>query len=227
MCSYAATSVLYVYMHNHVRHITKKDMTMAQNFKTIMNEWNKIAVAGEKLAMRVHRNAMATLLHYEAHDRDTSLMTQAIELLKGKGFHRRALIQWFEKHGRVIQQTDGTFKVKAGKANLDIDKADTSPYYEDDDAMGKTGKDAKSFAFYGRLKSLLKQAGEMEAEYATTPDHFKTAPTVADAADRAVLQGMIDRWEVSKDIGKPQPKADRALFSGNHGATEVPKVVNG
>jgi hypothetical protein len=189
-----------------------------------MNEWNKIAVAGEKLAKRVHRNAMATLVHFAAHG-DTSLMTQAIELLKGKGFHRRALIQWFEKHGKTTQQTDGTFQKKNRNDTIDTDKADTSPYYEDDDAMGKTGKDAKAFAFYGRLKSLLKQAGEMEAEYAATPSHFKTAPTVADAADKAALQAMIDRWEVSKDIGTPQPKADKPLFEGNHGATEVKAVA--
>jgi hypothetical protein len=195
---------------------------MARKIKTIKTEWDRIATAYEKLATRTQRALNHTLEHYVQHG-DLSLFQYASDTLKGKGAHRRAMIQWVEKWARATMQQDGTFKKKAGAdhTKIDLDKAAASNYYEDDKADGRTGKDTKAFNFYGRIKSLIKQAGEMDTEYQSNPSAFKSAPVTPMAQDAKMLEEMLTRWEMIKDIDKPQPKADKALFTGNHPATEV------
>jgi len=191
---------------------------MARNAETIRKEIKAIAAAQEKLSVRTARCAGWCLEHYIKHG-DTSLCSMMTTELKGKGSHRRGLIQWFEKWGRMKLQADGaTFKMKDGakRETIDLDKALSSPYYADEDAMGQTGQDAKTFNEYGRLKSLLSKSDKIAAEYSEYPENFKERPIMMDAKDKALIKGILDKWEISKDLDKPQPKADKPLFQGAH-----------
>lgn len=177
-----------------------------KSLKTINKNWDNLAVAAGNLSQRAHRYAVDTLRHY-TETGDLSGFIHAVTVLKGRGLNRRALILWIEKHARarlnVIDRKTGeitfTKKPKADHTTIDVDKADKSPFYADDEANGKAGDDNKSFSLLGRVKSAIKKAGEIQVDNAG----YDMSKVTIDGDLVSELEMVINRYEPANAADKP------------------------
>lgn len=202
---------------------------MAYKAKTITKMWDQTFAQADKLRDRLHKLAVITLTHYREHG-DTSLMSYAINGLQKRGVHRRALIQWFQRYGRVVMTVNGTevkFVKKDGAdhTTIDVDKAAASPFYDDDSTDGRTGDDLKTFNVFGRIRSAVKKAREIQQA-----DDLKAAgydPDKTVVADEDILAKFEELVEMYGNLDKPQTKADQksVIFKGAH-AADMPKLQN-
>ena len=131
---------------------------MAKSIKTLRNAWIAVAQAVTKVSERVHILACDTLEHVKEHG-DLSLCSFAVNSLWKTGVHRRALIQWFQRHARCrATVVDGKIvfvkKAKADLSTIDVEAARLDPFYVDDNVEGKTEEDASWDAFRA-LKSVV------------------------------------------------------------------------
>lgn len=200
---------------------------MAYKSKTITKMWDQVFGQADKLRDRIHKLAVVTLDHYRQHG-DTSLMAYAVNGMQKRGVHRRALIQWFQKYGRVQGLVQGDVlkfqkRPKADHTTIDIDKANASPFYDDDSVTGQTGEDLKSFNLFGRIRSAVKKAREIR-----DADDLKAAgydPEKTVLGDDDVLAKLEEFVETYGNLDKPLPKNDRTVFRGSHGADANLKAV--
>lgn len=178
-----------------------------KSLKTINRNWDSLATAVGNLSLRAHRYAVDTLRHY-VETGDLSGFIYAVTVLKGRGLNRRALILWIEKHGRarlnVIDRKTGeitfTKKPKADHTTIDVDKADKSPFFLDDEADGKAGADTKVFSLIGRVKSAVKKSASIGADN-TGYDMSKTDLGSDDLISE--LEMVINRYDPANKDDKP------------------------
>lgn len=202
---------------------------MAYKAKTITRMWDQAFAQADKLRDRLHKLAVITLTHYQEHG-DTSLMSYAVNGLQKRGVHRRALIQWFQKYGRVVLTINGTevkFVKKDGAdhTTIDVDKANASPFYDDDTTDGRTGEDLKAFNVFGRIRSAVKKAREIQQAGDLKAAGYDPDKTVV--ADDDILSKFEELVKMYGNLDKPQTKADRkaVVFSGAH-AADMPKLAD-
>jgi len=182
--------------------------------------WVKCAAASATVAQLIHETAVATLEHYATIGKgDTSLCAFAINSMWKTGANRRALIQWFEKHGRMKAGIDEASKgVKFNKkpntdhTTIDLDRAAASPYYMDDDAMGRTDADLKVFSGPDEMLKLVRKQRSLEAgEGADKYDLAKSEYLPEELLD--MIENYAQMLKGSKDTAP-------ALFKGVHKATD-------
>lgn len=200
---------------------------MAYKSKTITKRWDQVFGQADKLRDRIHKLAVITLDHYRQHG-DTSLMAYAINGMQKRGVHRRALIQWFQKYGRVQGVVTGTElkfqkRPKADHTTIDVDKATASPFYDDDSVTGQTGDDLKSFNLFGRIRSAVKKAREIRETEDLKAAGYDPEKTVL--GDDDVLAKLEEFVEMYGNLDKPLPKNQRARFSGNNSVDTNLKAV--
>lgn len=198
---------------------------MAKTTSVIKKEILAVASAALKINERVHRIACDALEHYMTEGKgygsgDTSMFAFMVNKLWKTGVHRRALIQWFEKHGGtkfVVENGQAKFLKKKGfdHTKVDLDKAQTSPFYADDELDGKTEKD-KVFDIVKRMKTLVAmncqvQAGEREG-YDVSGGSYLNPQQIA------TLEGWIDEWEHPAEEGNQSSETEKPVFKGTHGA---------
>lgn len=208
---------------------------MAYKAKTIRKMIASVCASADKLKVRTHKLAVVILNHYRQHG-DTSLMAELVNELRGRGQHRRALIQWFQKHGRValtINGNDATFVKRKGAdhTTIDVDKADSLPFYDDDSTDGQTGQDLKTWNFYGRLRSDVKKAREIRAIVDGADDANKALKAAGYNPDKTPIPSdeeieKIEAFvEAYGNLDKPTPKNEQTLFKGSHGTSaDEPKL---
>lgn len=194
---------------------------MAYKAKTIRNMWDQVFLHADKLKDRVHKLLVLTLEHYKGPGNgDLSLFDYAINGLHKRGVHRRAAIQWVQRHAKATMTiVDGKVKfVKKDKADhttVDVDKANASPFYDDEATDGRTGDDLKSFNLFGRIRSAIKKQKEIAEAIANNDGDMKKAgydPEKTVIYDPEIVAKLEEFVEIYGKLDKPQPKLDRALF---------------
>lgn len=202
---------------------------MAYKAKTIRKMIASVCASADKLKVRTHKLLVVLLDHYREHG-DTSLMAELVNELRGRGQHRRAVIQWLQKHGRVALVIDGDkvkFTKRKGSDNttIDVDRANASPFYDDDSTDGQTGQDLKTWNFYGRLRSDVKKAREIRAIVDGADDASKALKAAGYSPDKTPIPSdeeieKIEAFvEAYGNLDKPTPKNEQTLFKGSHGTT--------
>ena len=194
---------------------------MAKSAKAIREGWLSLAKAGLKLAERVHQHALTTLEHVKEHG-DLSLCSFAVNSLWKTGMHRRALIQWFERHGlcrMTIQNGQVVFvkKAKADLKNIDIEVAKLDPFYADDKVDGKTDEDTSYDAFKAIRSVLKKQEKVVKGEHKryVAKDSKLLPVEIVDA-----INNYLDMYE-----GKEEKAPAKAFSHPRTSATPVPSNV--
>jgi hypothetical protein len=204
---------------------------MAYKAETIRKKCDAVFKSADRLKVRIHTLAVIILEHYKVHG-DTSLMAYLVNGMAKSGVHRRALIQWFQTYGRVqgvIQNNEMTFSKRknADHTAIDIDRANTSPYYDDDSVDGRTNEDLKGFNVFGRMRAAIKKARELKGKADLKEAGYDADKTVL--GDEELLAKFEELIEIYGDLDKPQSKADKPLFDIAKGAgePETLNVVNG
>lgn len=140
---------------------------MSKTSKTICAAYDRHATAYTKRGVMLHNTNVDALRRVNEHG-DLSAFIYGANTLAKTGVHRRAILQWMMKYGRclLVPQTDGsvsfTMKKGADWSQIDVDKADKSPFYTDDEQDGKTDSDTKSFNLLGVVKKALERAAKID-----------------------------------------------------------------
>lgn len=203
---------------------------MAKKSAELKKMWVTVAKASATIAQQIHEAAVFTLEHYATVGKgDTSLCSFAINSMWKTGANRRALIQWFEKHGFMKCETDAAtggvkFTKNKGKdhTKVDLDRANASPYFMDDDAMGRTEDDLKVWSGPDALMSVVRRQRNLEE--GKLNDKYDTSKCELLPPD------MLDAIENYAKLLKGTKETSKPVFSGTHKATTgeaILKVANG
>jgi hypothetical protein len=186
-----------------------------RNIESLKKSWVSVAAASAKISERVHKLAVETLTHYATKGNgDTSLCSFAVNTMWKTGNNRRALIQWFEKHGKMklVQVDKDNVKFTKNKGfdhtTVDLDKADKSPYYMDDDAFGQTSEDVRVFDGPAKLRAIANnqkkiKAGEAKGEWDLEKSKF-------------MPDEMVDALINWADMLEGKETTDKPVFKGTH-----------
>ena len=163
---------------------------------TIQTKATAIAKTAKKTATNIHVLAMECLKHIAVHGDSTPAVNVCLTL-KDNGLHIRALVQWFEKYGKVQAKVTGdktvmVSKVKGEKRSYDLEEANNNPFYLNQDAVGRTKED-KTFDLHKYLTQVVRKL-ETEAE---------KNPSVASVADAKLIKALKDKTISAMAIRTP------------------------
>lgn len=170
---------------------------------TIKSKTSAIAKRAMNTSKDIHKIAMEALKHIAMHGDSTPARDMCL-ILKGNGVNTRALVQWFEKWGLVeakALKTTVTFKsTNKNKREYNLSDANANPFYQDEDALGRTNED-KAFDFRkfveNTLKRLRKEADKDDVVNAQTTRLINAFVAEQRAFESADAQSEADEAEVS------------------------------
>jgi len=173
---------------------------MAKKVEAIRKSIKAVATSAKNLGQRVHGVAVDCLEHYQAHG-DTSLCSELINSLKGSGIYRKALLEWFKKHG-------GMEVKKGNEAGLifvkrkDFNNATVKMAEAKADFFGKKDTDADATKPTLDVFKMLAKVLEKDQLAHDAPETYKEIKTTLNENQRKVLEQLIAAGAAQADQNK-------------------------